>query len=692
MAGNDTNNWATEQTLRDILAKTPDPKAFAEALAKATGGDPKRILNSLGSDIDRLAGSVDKNTRAGVDLNRGLGNLLGGRMDRFDTELSAMGDEAVKTGGKFGKFGRLISMGAELAMMGFNRVAPLAEGVFDAYDTGVVFKGGLHEFNKAISDLAVDMATFQRIITRQSMVVQTLGTKRFVELGKSMQAATNYGTALGMKSDEVVQYMGDYAETMRITGSLEGMTNAQLVEGTKKYLTELNAVAQATGKRRDQIQAEVKQMQKRPDYLALVATFPKEVRENLQNAVKEFQKFGSMAPKMQDIVADILTRGSVAGIQDAAARTAIIQAGAQGDIEAYVDALKRGSTAEADAAAAAMRAKLEMFGENLAPQQARLSGLVGEAASWAAATVAEARDMEKRLREGGPIAGDSAEIIEVQTKVNRALEELNSQLNTAAIAMVQTFTPAVGKAADAAIALSDGFDEMLRQMGLINDKGGMTREGAQLAAAAAVSSIIGSAALFKLIARSIGPALAPTLQRLGVNVPQLGAGAAAGAAPGTSAVTRMFGGLLAGVSGISAAIENYQRSGSAIEAGTTGAGVTAGAYYGGQLGAKGGSFLGGKGEFLGGLAGGLAGGVLGQEGVEALFNMFDSEASTEMTPEQEQMATQLAKGVEDAKKRQEDQNSLLGDIFDQLRSLTDATNRQTDVLSGSIRRSGERIQ
>lgn len=703
MANDNFNGWATEETLKELLRRTADPEKLIAALSKAAG-DPDKLRALL----DEQTRSLRDNTRATADLGRGLGSMFGptgSKWAQLNDDLGGLGVASTRAGGTLNKLGQLGTVVAQLANIGWDRVTRVAEGVFDAYDTGVVFTGGMHQFNQAVADLGVDMNTFQKIITKNSAVVANMGTKRFVELGKSLQAATNFGSALGMHADEIVEYMGEYTDLLRRTNTLQYQSNQQLIDGTKAYVVQLNQVAQITGKRREQIAAEAKAaLAAQPTFYAVVNKLPGEIRDNLLKAIPQFQKFGSMAGTMQELVSRYISRGGSLSAVDPKITTAIIQSGAQPILDQYVKALESGNTGLADEMGTRFAEVLDAWSKSTSMAGVFSSATQGSQ-EFAAQVAQEAllkRGMLPAAQGGKPeeIAPDAAKVMDTVARLDSALAALNKQVNMAFISTAQMFIPAVDFAADSARELSGAFDSLLAKIGLVDETGAMTREGGVLATGMAATGIIGSAALLnqtmKFIGGKLSTTVGPMLEKLGIDAPGLN-NAASRAEIRATTLNKFFGRALALMGAGTVAMETYNKTGSFTEAMGVGGGSLAGSEVGGRLGFRLGELTGSQRlAVLGALAGGGIGSVVGQEAIEQLFGLNSSSdpttASGEMTDEQKALQAQLQQMADQTQKRHETDKTLLEDLKDKLDDLITAIGDQTRTLGTAITRAGPDVR
>lgn len=678
--GNTTGGYgaAAEEVIARLLSRGDvDQRKLIEALEKA------------GVSTDGVTAAMRANTNASRDLNRGLGGLFGGTGSRFGQlagELEGLGGAAGQAGSKWGKFTSFISQGFSLAKAGYDRAMLLSDKVYEAFGTGVVFEGGMAEYNKAFADLGIDINTFSAIVNKGSLAVATLGTKRFVELGKVLKEQTDRGAALGYFEAEMYETFTSYTEQLRRTGELQGMTNEQLIEDTKAYMVELNAVAQATGKRKEQIDAELKQQKVSGGYFATMAKLPDEMRKAMLDpkTLAQFQQFGAAQNEVMEAVAQYVNRGnSIAGIQDKAFRYIFQQSAAAGEsFEGYVRALQAGDTAAADAQMKLFKDSLMELMERQAPGTAYGAG-ISENAQLMGRLFQEMVTRQETRPGGQPgvIPPDAEKFRSTAAAMSDAFQQANKAMNTMAVGLTDQLLPAMKKTAEGVVYASQQFDLALQTLGLMDANGRMTGEGMAVAASAAITAIVGTAA--------VGVITADVIRKMATGQMP------ARMEPGASA--RFLRSFLAGGMGISAGIETLEQGGTPGEAAMVGGGTLGGAYLGGQAGLRLGAMT--RSQFItliAGLAGALGGGVVGREAVESYLGINNGGiaarepgyAGQPLTQSQREVVDQLSAGVEAALRNDQRQTNMNESMMNKLQELIDAITAQTRELSSTITRQG----
>jgi hypothetical protein len=172
-----------------------------------------------------------------------------------------------------------------------------------------------------------------------------------VQLGKAFTALTNGGITLGMNFEQAQETLMSYSEQQRLTGRLARMSNADLLAGAEKYGSELNRLSQLTGKRREQIDAEIQQNMKKPSLAVLLMTLNDAAKGEAQ---KGFQHIiGTLGPEMgstmQDLVVAYKTGGMPAMLATNKNMTQMLnQSGAMNTFMAMANNAIAGNTAAMD--------------------------------------------------------------------------------------------------------------------------------------------------------------------------------------------------------------------------------------------------------------------------------------------------------------------------------------------------------
>ena len=248
---------ATLQSLVDITRRQSRDSASAlraeqrirEAANKAT---------KEGSKETGLLAKGMKRAQYGFDqLNKSL--------TEGQVRLSDMA--AVVTGGK-GVFQSL-----------FNFVDASVDQFRELSQVGAGFGNSIVEMNKVAATSGMAMTEFYQTIQSNSETLRALGgnvtegAKRFAELSKGLR-----GSDLGQRLFDLgftTQAINDgflmYSENMLRQGFLQRMTNAQLIEGSTDYLKQIDLLAKATGRSREELLAQSQDLRNNAQFQSIMA-------------------------------------------------------------------------------------------------------------------------------------------------------------------------------------------------------------------------------------------------------------------------------------------------------------------------------------------------------------------------------------------------------------------------------------
>ena len=226
----------------------------------------------------------------------------------------------------------------------------MANAIFDMYDAGLVFTGGISELANDAAATGLDLQTLSKVLTKHGQVVATMGIARTAQLGKAFNLATQGGTALGMTFEQAQDTLLSYAEVQKMTGQLRNTSDEELIAGAKEYGMQLNRLSQVTGQRREQIDQEIKQNLKRPDVNVLLSTLNDSLKESAKQGLSELQVLGpEMAGTFQDLIIAAKTGGLPAMLATNENMTQMLQqSGQMNNFMGLVDATVQGNKGAMD--------------------------------------------------------------------------------------------------------------------------------------------------------------------------------------------------------------------------------------------------------------------------------------------------------------------------------------------------------
>ena len=126
-------------------------------------------------------------------------------------------------------------------------------------DVGFNFGGSMLEMQKQAGDSGLSLDEFARSLGRSSTVVaemgdaQVQGVKVFADFQKGVRNNLKEFGYYGMTLSQVDDASGDYLDNLRRAGQLTNLTKDQEVNASKDFIQNVNAMAKATGKSREEI-------------------------------------------------------------------------------------------------------------------------------------------------------------------------------------------------------------------------------------------------------------------------------------------------------------------------------------------------------------------------------------------------------------------------------------------------------
>jgi len=299
----EAKNAASEATLQAIL------KAMTGVQRNTAGGGGG---GSGGGSGGGAAGGMSAAGNAANQFGRSLGtaaktivNFSNGVVGVID-RLANMGDSL---SGAAAVFDKIPIMGTVFAA-----VAKAVENTTAAYQgaaqSGATFGGSINAFAGAASNAGMTMKDFASLVSKNGEALRFLGGnteaggKRFADITKTLRATSKDLYNLGYSTEDVNQGLANYTKLAMQGGKNTNMTNAQLVQGTKSYLKEMDLLAKVTGETRKQQEDAQQKLMSDAQYQAAMAGMDDKVAESFRNTVT-----GLPGP-LRDVAKDIMATGS----------------------------------------------------------------------------------------------------------------------------------------------------------------------------------------------------------------------------------------------------------------------------------------------------------------------------------------------------------------------------------------------
>lgn len=302
VAGNKALSEMTDAERLALVKKKSNTKATevnTEAVKKNS-----TAFNSVG----KAAGFVVK----GFEILKGAINGVIGTLDNVAGMGNSM-DSAARS------FSAIPGVGQELANM-FGAAAGASSRLYETFlggaQVGANFNGSMMQMEKFATGAGVSLDQFTDIIKTQGENLRFLGegtaegSKRLFRLAKDIRQPGGVGDSLarlGFSTQDIIEGISEF-NSMAIRGSRQRtLTDQQLLQGTARYLKNLDAVAKATGKQRDEIEKEMKDRMLDAQFRAVIARLNAEDATDLNAFLSRLGETGGRAFK------EIIAYGGIAG-------------------------------------------------------------------------------------------------------------------------------------------------------------------------------------------------------------------------------------------------------------------------------------------------------------------------------------------------------------------------------------------
>ena len=329
------NNAATEATLKQLLAamtvianNTGKDKAAQAKSQKELEAELKRLaaaakkankeaekqadnLKKSNEALEENTEAVDKNTKKLEDLGKSLykgtaalqylGVQAMNAATGMTNMLSSLANAGNSLSGAAAVFGQLPVVGGVLGTM-FGAVAGAAEKTYEAFkksaSVGANFGGSITEMIDSATGAGLTFDQFSGIIAKTGKDLALLGgdseagARRLAALGKEIKGSpiARELNRLGYSTEAINEGMVTYAGQLAKTGSLQGMTNSQLVASTGAYLKDLDALTKLTGKNKKELEDERNARLKDAQFRFIMSKLDVEGQKNLQNLMDTIPK------------------------------------------------------------------------------------------------------------------------------------------------------------------------------------------------------------------------------------------------------------------------------------------------------------------------------------------------------------------------------------------------------------------
>jgi hypothetical protein len=290
--GNDyveLNNAATEATLRLILqatlSTTKAQKDAIKELATKAGLDPAAVA-AMNTNVKQSTSVFSKLATAGTETANKI-RVLDGSISPL---IKSLTDGTAQVSNVFSAFEQLPGILGVVAT-GLRRLAEFQEKNLSMYQeitsAGVNFGGSLTQMRQAALNTYLTLDQFQNLMKTNSDTFARMGgttndgAKAFVALSNTLNKSQlgNDLRNLGYTTEQVNQGMANYISMTGGRSKAELQNSAAIIKSSGEYLTQLDMLAEITGKNRTEAENELKEKAKNSAWEAKLAGMSEEEKK-----------------------------------------------------------------------------------------------------------------------------------------------------------------------------------------------------------------------------------------------------------------------------------------------------------------------------------------------------------------------------------------------------------------------------
>ena len=269
-------NEYTQQEIDEILSRVADEMSQVGYVSEQTAKDMKNMSTGVKNYTENLNNSFK---RLGTSIGNLAGNMAKGATGAAQY-TDALGDAAGLAASALSMLGP-IGKGAGLILKGMGESAKLvgsqADSVYKSFQelskSGMSTAGGMSTVFNNMQKLGYsveELGNFNAIVAKNSETLTSFGTTAGQGLSAFAGVANEIKNSqigfefrnMGMSVDDINTGIAGFLKMQTLNGSRAKLTNDQLVEGSQRYVRELNLLSKLTG------QSNEKLLQNREEMLA----------------------------------------------------------------------------------------------------------------------------------------------------------------------------------------------------------------------------------------------------------------------------------------------------------------------------------------------------------------------------------------------------------------------------------------
>ena len=267
-----------------------------------------QMAQSAGKGFDKVTGTVGFLGKGAISATRGLGRAASAGVGLADS-LANMGDSLTAAAATL----RAIPVVGGLLSDVFGAIASATESVAasmkGATASGASFGGSIHQLQTSSAQAGMTMEKFGALVSQNGIAMGAFGSttesgsKNFARLSGQLRAAGSDLYALGYGTAEINQGLANYGKLLRSQGLQGTKSNAELVDGSKKYLKEMDLLAKITGESRADKEKEREALVIDQQLAAAMVGINEDVAASAHNLIQSMPK-GPMRDFAKDMIAN----------------------------------------------------------------------------------------------------------------------------------------------------------------------------------------------------------------------------------------------------------------------------------------------------------------------------------------------------------------------------------------------------
>jgi hypothetical protein len=185
----------------------------------------------------------------------------------------------------------------------------LAASIKGATASGASFGGSLSQLQASSAQAGMTMEKFGKLVAENGQAMGAFGSttesgaKNFARLSGQLRAAGGDLYALGFGTEEINQGLANYGKLLKHQGLQGTKSNAELVDGSKKYLKEMDLLAKITGETRADKEKEREALVIDQQLAAAMVGINEDVAKSAHNFIQSMPK-GVMRDFAKDMIAN----------------------------------------------------------------------------------------------------------------------------------------------------------------------------------------------------------------------------------------------------------------------------------------------------------------------------------------------------------------------------------------------------